>query len=141
MISLKIKSKFQYIFNLGKIIIIDEMMLGYKNKYCIIWQYKANKSMKWRVKVYMTKSTIKHMWNFDKEDGGSAIRKRIRSSYGYFFISSYLFYERKIYSIGIIIYIYIGIPVDLKDKIINNKILHGPLLWKIHGSRKFCAII
>lgn len=65
-----LRAKFQYNFNLGRIITISEMMLRYKVRYCPITQYMPNKPVKLGVKVWcLTDSTSKYMWDFIVNQG------------------------------------------------------------------------
>ena len=54
------------IWNLEKIVTIDEMMIHLKKTYCLIRQYMPNKSQKWGLKVWcLTSSFSKFIWNFE----------------------------------------------------------------------------
>ena len=54
------------IWNLGKHVTIDEMMICFKSTYCSIRQYMLNKPEKWGVKVWcLACYTSKYVWNFE----------------------------------------------------------------------------
>ena len=47
----KIRDRYNNMWNLGDKVTIDEMMIQYKGKYCIIRQYMPKKPTKWGIKV------------------------------------------------------------------------------------------
>ena len=50
-------------WNLGDKVTIDEMMVQYKDNYCLIHQYMPKKPTKWRIKVWcLTDSVSRYVW-------------------------------------------------------------------------------
>jgi len=47
----EIRNKCKDMWNLEDKVIIDEMMVQYKDKYCLIRQYMLKKPTKWRIKI------------------------------------------------------------------------------------------
>jgi hypothetical protein len=51
---------------LGKYITMDEMMINYKDNYCLARQYMPKKPQKWGIKVWcLAYSISKYVYNFD----------------------------------------------------------------------------
>jgi hypothetical protein len=60
-------------WNLGKYVIIDEMMIKYKGSYCPTRQYMPNKPEKWDMKVWcLVDSKSKFVYNFEIYCGKNA---------------------------------------------------------------------
>jgi hypothetical protein len=61
-----IRERCKVAWNLGKNLIIDEMMIRYKGTYSPIRQYLPNKPQKWGLKVWcLACSVSKYVWNFE----------------------------------------------------------------------------
>ena len=61
-------------WNLGKNLIIDEMMVGYKGTYSPICQFMPYKPLKWGLKVWCLACLVsKYVWNFDFYCGKNGI--------------------------------------------------------------------
>lgn len=66
------RANFKSAYNLGMLIIVDEMMLWYKGQVLPIWQYMLAKPVKWRVKVWcVMDSNSKCVWDFSVFEGVS----------------------------------------------------------------------
>ena len=62
----EIRDRCKDIWNLGDRVIIDEMMIQYKSKYCGIRQYMPKKPTKWGIKVRcLTDSEARYVWTFE----------------------------------------------------------------------------
>jgi hypothetical protein len=60
-----IRENYKRIWKLGKMCIIDEMMICYKGIYCLLRQYMPQKPQKWGIKVWcMVCLVTKFVWNF-----------------------------------------------------------------------------
>jgi hypothetical protein len=61
------------VWNIGKMCIVDEMMVRYKGKYCPARQYMPKKPIKWGLKLwYLACAASKFIYNFDVYCGKSA---------------------------------------------------------------------
>ena len=62
----EVREKFGSHYNLGKFLTIDELMIGYKGKYCPALQYMPKKLQKWGIKVwYLADSYSKYVYFFE----------------------------------------------------------------------------
>lgn len=62
----EIRDRCKGMWNLGNKVTVDEMMVQYKGKYCLIRQYMPKKPTKWGIKVWcLTDSTSRYVWTFD----------------------------------------------------------------------------
>ena len=62
----KVRQNFQRVWNLGKFVIVDEMMVSYKGIYCLARQYMPKKPQKWSIKVWcLVDSRFRFVYDFD----------------------------------------------------------------------------
>ena len=62
----EIRDQCKDMWNLGDKVTIDEMMIQYKVKYCLIRQYMPKKPTKWRIKIWcFTDSVSRYVWTFE----------------------------------------------------------------------------
>lgn len=79
----EIREKCKALWKLENFITIDEMMVGYSGKHCVIRQYLHAKSTKWGIKVWcLTDATSKYVWIFYVYYGANKRIPRLKSKKG-----------------------------------------------------------
>jgi hypothetical protein len=61
-----VRGRFKVVWNLGKFLTIDEMMIRYKGTYCPVRQYMPKKPQNWGIKVWcLADSTLRYVYDID----------------------------------------------------------------------------
>jgi hypothetical protein len=61
-----VRGRFKVVWNLGKFLTIDEMMIRYKGTYSPVRQYMPKKPQNWGIKVWcLADSTLRYVYDID----------------------------------------------------------------------------
>ena len=76
----EVRTQFIGHWNLHQMVTVDELMVGYKGKYCPIRQYLPKKPTKWGIKIWcLADADSKYVYTWDVYTG-SDLKGTVRSS-------------------------------------------------------------
>jgi hypothetical protein len=158
-------------WNLHQMITVNELMVGYKGKYCPIRQYLPKKPTKWGIKIWcLANASTKYVYTWDVYTG-SDLKGTMRSSSpgeaktryaivmklvdelhhrGHVVLTDNFFTSPKLlvdmaakgtFGTGTVRTNRIGLPSRLANTKLWTKEVQGTIGWRMHSSNKISSVV